>query len=1507
MLFASVAFVLHAQIPEATIIKPAGHAATNFRADCASSTPGTFTTSLPISNQSINNAGNSIIYLCENDAVILTHTAGTEDLTGDSDTNTPAGIGYAFYSCAPSVFGNTIMDINNDPCALISPLTNNIYTYTEGSSLNGNAVFTNTGALQNLFGMPAGSPVQLWFSGITFDALDMNGVATYENGAASCAKVNGGPLSVIYLNQININNIVNNGDCSGSFNITGGLPQFDGTNYVNVDIRLQSDPTIIGSTQGAPFTNGETVNFTVTQAGTYIITIEDGRSCGATAMVNITGVCAGLNIDIPDVNAPNGTQVCVPLTVTDFTNIVAAQFTVEWDETVLQLVGVNTFGGGNLPDSTGSINTSQSNNGILTFAWFDISTLGVTLPDGVPLFLVCFNVIGSTGTSSPILIHGNPTAIDVADTNGQIALNINTGSVTVQDPSNNLELTACSTTTNTGSITIDVNDGTAPYTYNWTGPGATSGTGNIGTTGGTANINNLPPGNYNITVTGGGGFNETGNITIASADHIFAQINPFTNPSCANSMDGSMTVNIQGGVPNYMVAWSNGMNNTNTISSLGAGSYSVTVTDAGGCTSVASQNLVAISIQVVNPVIDNASCSGMNDGSITITPSGGVAPYDFNWEGGFNQMNVNSSTYNNIADGIWSVTITDINGCTKIDSFTVSADKIVRFTNIILADPTCFEDLNGSITVTGQTVPANQTTLPYTFAWSNNVPVGMTSPANQNPNSAFGIGEGTYSVTITDGVGCSADTLLMLGRPDSISIDTMQLINPNCNNPNSGIISILAQGGNGMFIYDWGVTGMGATLNNLSADTYTVTITDQNFCSNEFSITLTLPNAPVINGFTNTPIQLLCADDSTATIQVNVTPGNSPITNYAWSNSQSGATLSTIINQPAGTYYVTITDQSGCAVVDSTTLTAPPPLTIDSVRIINPTCFGFANGQITVFNSGGIGGYNYAWSEPGAPSVAILSSIDAGTYSVTITDANSCTSVVNNITLTSPSQINLAFTAVEDASCFSGLCDGVATATATGGPGNTGLYSYAWENNVIDNNITSSTNVGLCSGWNSITVTTGNCGQIDSVFIDTPPALSINNAQTNTIDVSCFGFTDGSATVVAAGGVPQYNYQWGANAGNATTSSISNLPSGTYLVTITDDNGCTLPFSATIGEPQILVASIDAQNTNNVSCFGLTDGQIAVQWTGGNQGIATYIWSDNVSNTSTATNLAAGTYSVTVTDSRGCTDDVQTTISQPTRIQGTLGSILPPQCYGYQTFIKIDTVFGGGGSIFLFSVDGGPAQSVNDSIPIFAGEHIISFLDDNGCTTDTTIIINQPPAIVVNLGEDIEVELGDSVRLNPVIVSSLPLSIILWTPPTELSCDTCLNPYTSPLEDIVYVLQVFDANGCAGTDEIEVLVDKRRNVYIPNVFSPNNDGFNDWFSPFIGVGVTKVNSMNIFDRWGEHIYERKDFVPISAYSEGWDGTFKGKAMDPGVFVYLIEILFDDGVKLLYRGDVTLLR
>ena len=1296
---------------------------------------GTSTQALDAAAQS-----NNVEFLCLNDVLDITHLGG--QTFGDPDPSTDPGVNYAFYTCLPTITGVDFASILADPCHLNPNFPIQSVTVVQaGIDILGNTSFNNSGFLQNTYN--TGDPFELFFAPITLDDFanflwENDGVGG-PNGPCIHANVNDA-FRVVYLNAVEGLNIDNaaNGPCGGSFELAGGLPEFDNSNYTNLSISLTTDPTVTANISVGPYTHGDVVNFTVTEPGIYNVVLEDGRSCAANFTIDMSA-CTQLETNADDVVTLPGQTVCVEVTANSFTDIFSFQYTINYDPTILDFTTINPI------DLPADLLFAEPSAGNITVSWSD-ATLpldGVTLADGTVLYEICFMAIGAVGETSPIDFSGSLTPIEVTTTDGMfnsfvIGHEFTSGSVTISSNSITLELTSCSTTSNMGTITVTSTGGAAPFSvaYVEVGNVTNNGMGIIPTNGGSFEFTGLTPGTYDIGVTDANGDVQSATITVVNTDPLLVQINE-TNPTCPNGTDGSMSANINGGVSPISTLWSNG-GTTNIIDNLAQGMYDVTVTDVNGCTASASESIFVNSIMFDTITLDHVSCIGGNA---------------------------------------------------------------------------------------------------------------------------------------------------------------------------SGAIEIAASGGTGTFTYSWNTGDTGPSITNLTAGSYTVTAMDANMCSAILSINVNAPIEPIIIGFDSIPVA--CSTDMTGELTPVVQAGNSTVFTYQWGPNANNQITETAVGLTAGTYSITITDAAGCTAENNYTLWAPTPLMVDVVSNA-PSCPNNNDGSIQLMLSGGSTPYQILWengsSFPVLPSLACDSS-----YTVFVTDAGGCDTFNLVIPVDCPPEINVNFAAVDSVSCEGGIpCDGTATATASGGTAGTGTYNYTWSSGETNSLAVTSSATALCQGLQTVEVNDGLCSVMDTVLIGAPDILSFDLAASGGTGTSCFGDSDGSITVFADGGTPGYNYNWTNPV--ATGNTVDNLPAGNnYFVVVTDANGCTIGSTFQVTEPDILVALIDSTSSFGTSCFGLEDGQIAATSMGGTTGQFTYDWTPDVSDASTAINVGVGTYTVTVTDINGCTDDVSYTVTQPEPIFVIVADPVEPLCSGLQTVVTLDSVSGGSGPPYSFSVDFGPPQFENSAIPILAGAHTVTIFDGDGCSTEVEISVSEPLPVLVDLGPDTTIQLGDSLQLDPAIGSILPIDTLFWNPLTFLTCwgvpDSvfCDEPWVAPLETQMYELTVIDTNGCFGTDQIIVDIDKNRNVFIPNAFSPNGDGVNDFFKIYTGVGVQRVNYFRIFDRWGEQVFQDDSFLPGDFYIGGWDGRFKGKQMDNGVFVYIAEVQFVDGIVLLYRGDVTLVR
>ncbi|MDF1698957.1 MAG: gliding motility-associated C-terminal domain-containing protein, partial [Saprospiraceae bacterium] len=375
--------------------------------------------------------------------------------------------------------------------------------------------------------------------------------------------------------------------------------------------------------------------------------------------------------------------------------------------------------------------------------------------------------------------------------------------------------------------------------------------------------------------------------------------------------------------------------------------------------------------------------------------------------------------------------------------------------------------------------------------------------------------------------------------------------------------------------------------------------------------------------------------------------------------------------------------------------------------------------------------------------------------------------------------------------------------------------------------------------------------------------------------------------------------------------SLTALEAGEYIYNITDGSNCLVEDTIFLEAPDPLEVSVNLGTTVQISCSNDPTGIIRLDVSGGNSGQLTYDWSPDVSNTDEALNLSTGLYSVTVTDSKGCTAETSYELTAAPPVEAIIDVPAEPNCYGGTVCIGVESASGGVGDVYSFSINNGVRFPLDTCINVFAEFPILLRVEDiNGCAFDTLLVIGQPEEIIVDAGPDITIDLG--VSSDPVslgIVSELDIDSILWNPTENIDCNTadCQIVTFSPLATTTYTVTVVDENGCEVSDDITVNVDLKRNVFFSNIFSPNGDNANDFFQLATGSGVVEVTYFRMYDRWGNMVHEELSYMPDDSVHPGWDGTYNNSPVETGVFVYFAEVLFSDNVRVLYKGDVTLIR
>lgn len=1502
------------------------------------------------------------IYLCFNDTIPLIHN-GDQNLSGDPNPLTAPGIGYAVYECQPVIDGPDLATVTTDGCIVFStrPDGSSGITTVAGPDTTGNTTFFNIGQVQALLGRD--EPIQLWFAPMTYDTLlktpILNGADTlyfsdYETdgmggSAGPCVDVNvEAALSVVYLKAIEVSNIsVSDGlsNCTGSFTISGGLPEFDTGEFYQVDISLAADPNVKGLVTRS-VQHGETLEFTAPVPGVYNVTVNDGKSCGASFDVNMSA-CAGVGFKLPYRTALPGETVCLDIKVENFTEVGSVQFTLEFDGNVLSFIGVDS-----VPASieNGLFFNELPGQGKITFSWNNAFN-NVTLPDDSIFFSVCFDVIGLFNEESPVNFVDDPLDREVGDNDANpYGFVSQDGLVRITDDliiaAFEQDSVSCPGLSD-GGFDMRVYQGIPPYSFTWapispvTTPPYSNGPVAVPAEDQTVSINDLSAGAYVLEITD----SSTPANVVRDTVNVFEDIefavliSAAASPLCFGDSTGVIQADItKGGVivndpeTAFDFEWSISSFDTATLENLPSGTYSVTVTDQKGCTNMATGGLSQpppIQIELVDPII-NSTCSGSADGSFSIRAVGGISDggnYTFKWDDLPDSIVTDLSARTNLNLGKYQVTVTDRNGCTAERDFDIVAPKLLRVDSIVI-DASCNSLNNGRIEVVGRTavrlgavyntLPNSSADIPYTFGWTGpNGPIASSDTDTSSTLSNLSAGFYTLTMMDQDPAGCNISQTFSIEEPDSLQVSIVEQMNESCDIGNDGAITVAAGGGTPAYQYLWSSGQTDSVLTNLTAGDYGITLTDANSCQDSFMVTLIAPTPPQIASILTDTVSCLSSTDGS--LIVSAQAGDAPIEGYLWNT---GSIDTTINGLSPGAYIVSVTDTLGCVAVDTGFVVTPPPLQIDSLRLGSPICPGQANGSIAVFASGGTEPYNYTWLDPDGntsnTAFNLFPGLKAGTYQLTIVDGNNCDPLTTSVTLNDPPSIEVTFTDIVGVSCFEGVCDGQATASALYSDGTSGAFTFVWETGEEFTNTDLSTVSALCPGPQMLVVSDEDmCATSVSVDVPSPEEISVD---VNTEQTSCNGFSDGSINLTASGGTQPFSYSWQET--GDTTAQIANLSAGTYNAVITDGRGCQKTQIVELSEPDPLMLGIDTLNSQlNVSCSGDNDARVTLTYNSQDNvnplGANPYTWEAGVgsSDSPVASNLAPGAYSVILTDEKGCQDELTFAIGEPQPIIFSLEPIAPPLCFGDPTVIRIDTITGGSGSVFVdytFMVDNNGFSYLPDQdATVFAGSHTVTVEDPSGCTESQTVEIIQPRPISVTFDSAVVVvELGDSsAQLFPIIDSDLSIAFYNWTPAVGLSSDTVRDPIVIPPESLEYAINVTDINGCIGIGSVFVELDVNRNFYIPNAFAPDGDQFlNQDFRVFSCAGVRSIKSAVLFDRWGDLVVQSTNLSPNCQDGTAlWDGKYNNKLLNPGVYVYLIEVEFEDNITLLYRGDVTLIR
>lgn len=926
---------------------------------------------------------------------------------------------------------------------------------------------------------------------------------------------------------------------------------------------------------------------------------------------------------------------------------------------------------------------------------------------------------------------------------------------------------------NTGSASIaSSTGGYAPYSYDWEASPAA-----------------LAAGTYHVTLTDAQGCTAVESFIITQPDTLETTAD-ITHILCNSANTGEIELTTVGGTTNYTYTWSNG-GNTNVISNLTDGLYSVTVEDAHGCENIHTYTVTeptAISISSYEISDYNGygvNCATSTDGTINITPAGGVAPYTFEWSN-----TQTSEDASNLAGGAlvtYYVTITDANNCTFVspgyavtapDALTANASVTSSFLMGLGGSfNTSCNGLDGEAEVVAGGGVSN-----YTYSWSNGAVTDQID----------GLAGGTYTVTVTDGNACTTTDVITVTTPGPTNVVIEKATDYNgfdvaCYGGANGGIQLTWDGGVSDFDIYWvnwgnnsnlGVVGQTITVNTFPAGTFYAVIVDANGCAAQSS-TITLNQPTEITLPNPAAFAPTCHDGNDAYIDItNITGGYSdglhPYT-ASWffpSNIPFSTGLVHTGLSPDITYTGQVTDGNNCSKLIYVTTPNISEIEVSNIAVTDVLCNGASTGEITADVIGGHGNYTFGTNFAGPYTATAATGLAAGTYTLYVRDAQDCTVDVPNVVIEENTLI-VPTEAITHVAC-NGEANGAIEITTIGG---IAPYSYAWAAPV---NSTNDDITGLVAGDYTLTITDSeSCSRSFTYTVTEPDVLEITAAIVT--DANCYNAATGQIELTLDGGTLPYNYAWSNGANTATNSS---LVDGSYSVTVTDAHNCTVTATYTIAEPADY--TFVGSTTTNVSCNGVNDGIINLEVQGGTGIIGAFEWS-NLEATEDVSNLLAGTYTVTFEDANGCDGTTSFTITEPNELEVTLAKT-DITCNDYNDGTINATIVGG---TEPYVIEWNNVLSTEDLMSLAAGVYEIEVVDAHSCVANASITINNPAAILLSADiTPVSCFQGNTGEIEITVTNGVGQLTYAWTGSTSTSS------IAENLEDGTYAVTVTDAGGC---------------------------------------------------------------------------------------------------------------
>ena len=709
-----------------------------------------------------------------------------------------------------------------------------------------------------------------------------------------------------------------------------------------------------------------------------------------------------------------------------------------------------------------------------------------------------------------------------------------------------------------------------------------------------------------------------------------------------------------------------------------AGTYYVTVYDSFGCSGIDSVNISENSNPT--PVISGTLDFCANDSTLLTT----TVFSSYLWSNG----STNDSIYATVSDSLITLTVTNTYGCIGADSVVVVANSL----------PVAFAGVDKDICYGDSTSLTASASGAISFVWN--------TTDTTNSISVIPLSYTIYYVTVTNAEGCTDDDEVIVDVNDQL-FASISATNVDCYGNNTGVADLTVSGGTPPYTFNWSTTATTEDISGLVAGNYDVISTDSVGCKINTSVTVTEPTSLTVT-FSNI-VDAICSGN-TGSATADASGGITPYS-YLWDSNSGNQITPTASSLGGGAHQITVTDANSCSAINSVNIISTTGGIADISSFTNNNCFGDSSGIAIAAMTGGTSPFTFSWSNTDTNDT--ISNLEAGVYTVTITDANNCISS-DSVTITEPSEV-IATISQTATSCYNGT-DGTATVIVSGG---TSPYTYLWSDNQ-----TTSIATGLSPNGYFVTITDSFGCKIDTnISVNNAVDISISESQTN---ITCKGSNNGSIAVIANGGTSTYTYSW-SSGGN--TNTIINVIAGIYTVTVTDSNNCTKTKAITLTEPalnlQVNVTSVDAD------CFNENTGEATATVTSGVSPY-TYLWSSNSQTTQIATGLLAGYHTVTITDSNGCNAIGIVNIGSPTQIEvvDSTTVITKTSCQG-STDGKIVVNYSGGIPTLTYYWNNGKTD--NEITELSTGNYYLTVTDFNNCEEVDTFFVGSEPVTCLDI------------------------------------------------------------------------------------------------------------------------------------------------------------------------------